>query len=124
MSRDLARRLNVERRHHGKPPLADSRALRLSAKAKAIYLARTGILAHGPWWKLLYRYAGHRFDARIGENIADGQDTPGEVVAAWMNSPEHEANILGDYTDVGSARASGHGKIWWVSHYGKAKHTP
>lgn len=120
MSQALARRLNVERRHHDRHSLADSRALRLSAKAKASYLAKSGILAHGTWWKLIDRYTGRRFE-RIGENIADGQDGAAEVVAAWMDSPEHRANILGDYTHVGSAQATGHGVIWWVSHYGKAK---
>lgn len=30
----------------------------------------------------------------VGENIAAGQETPEEVVNAWMNSPGHRANIL------------------------------
>ena len=30
----------------------------------------------------------------VGENIAAGQDTPQEVVNAWMNSSGHRANIL------------------------------
>lgn len=119
MSGALVRRLNLERTHHGEAPLQPSRALRLSAQAKARYLAKTGRLEHGTWWKLLYHFAGRRFD-RIGENIADGQDSAAEVVDAWMASPEHRANILGDYTHVGSARATGHGKVWWVNHFGKA----
>ena len=37
-----------------------------------------------------------------GENIAYGQRTPREVVAAWMNSPGHRANILNaSYTQIG-----------------------
>ena len=37
-----------------------------------------------------------------GENIAAGQDTPEEVVNAWMNSPGHRANILNkNYTHLG-----------------------
>lgn len=32
-----------------------------------------------------------------GENIASGQDTPQEVVTAWMNSPSHRENILSPY---------------------------
>ncbi|MCM1055788.1 MAG: CAP domain-containing protein [Bacteroides sp.] len=37
-----------------------------------------------------------------GENVAAGQTTPEEVVAAWMNSPPHRSAILSaDYTYMG-----------------------
>ncbi|MCP1122965.1 CAP domain-containing protein [Bacillus sp. 3103sda1] len=37
-----------------------------------------------------------------GENIAQGQQTPEEVVQAWMNSAGHRANILNSgYTHIG-----------------------
>jgi uncharacterized protein YkwD len=37
-----------------------------------------------------------------GENIAQGQRSPEEVVQAWMNSEGHRANIMnGDYTHIG-----------------------
>ncbi|MTH52238.1 SafA/ExsA family spore coat assembly protein [Bacillus mangrovi] len=37
-----------------------------------------------------------------GENIAQGQKTPEEVMKAWMNSPGHRANILqSSYTHIG-----------------------
>lgn len=37
-----------------------------------------------------------------GENIAAGQKTPEQVVAAWMNSEGHRKNILGSqYTAIG-----------------------
>jgi uncharacterized YkwD family protein len=37
-----------------------------------------------------------------GENIAQGQRTPQEVVTAWMNSPGHRANILNrQFTHIG-----------------------
>ena len=31
---------------------------------------------------------------RVGENIAEGQNSPEKVVEAWMNSEGHRANIL------------------------------
>jgi uncharacterized protein YkwD len=38
----------------------------------------------------------------LGENIAAGQRTPQDVMAAWMDSPGHRANILNcDYTVIG-----------------------
>ena len=39
---------------------------------------------------------------RAGENIAWGQKTPEEVVAAWMNSSGHRANIMNpNFTSIG-----------------------
>lgn len=120
MSGALVRRLNSERTHHRKRPLAGSRALRLSAQARARYLAKTGKLEHGTWWKVLYRFAGKRY-RHVGENIAEGQDDAAEVVAAWMDSPTHRANILGDYTHIGSGRAERNGRIYWCNHFGKVR---
>ncbi len=37
--------------------------------------------------------AGYRW-AYYGENLAAGQETAEEVVAAWMASPTHRANVL------------------------------
>lgn len=38
----------------------------------------------------------------MGENIAQGQRTPEEVVNAWMNSPGHRSNILNsNFTQIG-----------------------
>lgn len=118
MNAAVLRRLNSERAHAGKRPLQASRALRLSAQAKARHLAKTGQLEHGRWWKLLYRFAGRRF-GHVGENIAAGQDTPAEVVRAWMDSPAHRENILGRYTHVGIGRARAGIRIYWVTHFGE-----
>jgi uncharacterized protein YkwD len=41
----------------------------------------------------------------VGENVAAGQETVSDVMTAWMNSPEHKANILGDYKMFGTAYA-------------------
>lgn len=47
-----------------------------------------------------------------GENIAYGQRTPREVVAGWMNSSSHRANILSrSYTQIGVGYVSG-GSYW------------
>lgn len=49
------------------------------------------------------------------ENIAVGQATPEEVVAGWMNSPGHRANILNArITEMGAGYASGgfYGDYW------------
>lgn len=41
------------------------------------------------------------FGLAWAENVASGQQ-PNQVVAAWMNSPGHRANILNPrYTEIG-----------------------
>jgi hypothetical protein len=51
----------------------------------------------------------------LGENIAAGQETPAEVMSAWMGSPGHRANILATATwEVGVGYATGgrYGHYW------------
>ena len=51
----------------------------------------------------------------MGENIAQGQKTPAEVVRDWMASPSHKAAILtAGFTDTGIGIRSG----IWVQHFG------
>ncbi|BAC12823.1 CAP domain-containing protein [Oceanobacillus iheyensis] len=54
-----------------------------------------------------------------GENIAQGQGSPEEVVNAWMNSEGHRANILnGDYTHIGVGHVE-NGNYWTQMFIGK-----
>lgn len=54
-----------------------------------------------------------------GENIAQGQRTPQEVVTAWMNSPGHRANILNrQFTHIGVGFESA-GNHWTQMFIGK-----
>jgi hypothetical protein len=58
-----------------------------------------------PW--VWIRKAGYNY-LYAGENLARGFDTSASVVNAWMNSPEHRANLLSsNYTDIGFAVQSG-----------------
>jgi uncharacterized protein YkwD len=38
---------------------------------------------------------------RVGENIAYNYLTAESAMQAWLNSPGHKANVLGDYTHLG-----------------------
>ena len=38
---------------------------------------------------------------RVGENIAYNYGTAEAAMNAWLNSPGHKANIVGDYTHIG-----------------------
>ncbi len=58
-----------------------------------------------PWkW---FGDAGYNYD-EAGENLAKGFTSTDAVVTAWLNSPEHKANLLrNSYQDVGFAVVSG-----------------
>jgi uncharacterized protein YkwD len=53
------------------------------------------------------------------ENIAQGQATPAAVMADWMASAGHRANILDcDLTTLGVGVAYGPGGPWWTQDFG------
>lgn len=58
---------------------------------------------------------------KIGENLAAEQHTVKEVMAAWMNSPGHRANILDPaFTEIGIAvKLGGEYGIYWVQEFGR-----
>lgn len=105
---------------HGLKPVSDSQALLAATTAKAQDMAKCGyghtacglpfdheILANG--------YTGQCY----GENIAMGQRSPRDVFVAWMNSPEHRANILNaKYRDFGVAETPGSQGPLWVMELG------
>jgi uncharacterized protein YkwD len=67
------------------------------------------------------RQQGYRWRA-IGENIAGGQGSPQQVVAGWLASPGHCANILSpDFTEMGTAyalNAQAAMEIYWTQVFG------
>ncbi|MFC5995252.1 CAP domain-containing protein [Pseudonocardia hispaniensis] len=87
---------NQERARHGCTPLRVDLRIAAVAQQHSSEMAETGHFAHtSP--------DGTRFDQRIraqgypapgAENIARGQPDAKTVVAAWMASPGHRANIL------------------------------
>lgn len=84
--------VNGERTARGLPPLAVSSSLMASSQAWSEYMAANNVFYHS--------------GQNVGENIAAGYATPGDVVAAWMNSEGHRANILNpSYTQLGAGYA-------------------
>lgn len=96
---------NKERRNHGLHDLQADPSLSGVAREKSNDMQKNNYFSHtSPTYGSpfdMMRDMGVSYTA-AGENIAMGQQTPEEVVAAWMNSEGHRANILrGDYTHIG-----------------------
>ena len=55
-----------------------------------------------------------------GENIPKGQRTADKVMAAWMSSSDHRANILrASYGSIGVACVKSGNVYYWVQLFGK-----
>jgi uncharacterized protein YkwD len=125
LAKTIRRLVNEERHRNGLPGLKASKKLNISARAKAADMVKYNYFSHGTphgsWYAFLYKYAGKSWNT-IGENIARGQDTASQVMKAWMDSPEHRANILNVHYKVlgiGFARGGEHGDTeYWVQHFG------
>ncbi|MEH7304449.1 CAP domain-containing protein [Neobacillus drentensis] len=113
---------NQERAKNGLPALKVDVTLSKMAHEKSRDMSANGYFSHtsptygSPFdmmkkYGITYRYAG--------ENIAMGQQTPEEVVKAWMNSEGHRKNILSpNYNYIGVGYVS-QGNYWTQEFIGK-----
>jgi len=62
--------------------------------------------------------------AACAENIASGQSTPAQVMAGWMNSPGHRANILGNYNRLSVGVCEKNGRLHWAQMFILERGTP
>lgn len=107
----LINETNSQRTAHGEAALAVSPLLTQAAQDKANDMVANGYFAHTspsgvtPWsW---FEKVGYSFSF-AGENLAINFQNSQDVTDAWMNSPEHRANILnGEFTQIGMAAAQG-----------------
>jgi uncharacterized protein YkwD len=98
---------NAERRRAGLDELRESHLLQQAAQLQSEQMGTVRVMDH-VLPGTLYPSPADRLAAvqyqwsAYGENVAMGQRSGGEVVAAWMNSPGHRANILNPrYTELG-----------------------
>jgi len=122
---DFARRLA------GLNGLAGSAELDASAQSKVLDVIDCDSFSHsacGREFTFWMRETGYIGEScwRVGENLAWGIGQEGTVRAtfrAWMRSPTHRHNLLGDYTDLGLSVEVGtlggrDGTRVWAQHFG------
>ncbi len=113
--------VNWNRRKHGCGPLTLDQRLISAANRHAADMARRDYFDHeSPGG----RDAGDRVTgagyawSRYGENIAKGQDSPYEVMVAWLRSPAHRKNILDCQLDeMGTGLAVEGRTAYWVQDF-------
>lgn len=122
LENEVIRLTNIERSKKGLPALKANWELSRCARYKSQDMINKNYFAHqsptyGSPFDMIESF-GIRM-ASGGENIAMGQRTPKEVVAAWMNSPGHRGNILStSYTQIGVGCAkSKNGTYYWTQMF-------
>lgn len=123
--------VNFARAQVGEAPLEANATLSQSARDKAGDIFRCDSFSHyacgrefGYWMRRVGYISSQCW--RIGENLAWGTGAYGTVRSifrAWMKSPEHRENILGDYAQTGIELRSGRldgvsGTRVWAEHFG------
>lgn len=104
---DIESRVNSVRQSNQLSVLKDNSILDESAQAKADDICSRNYWSHNtpdgvkPW--AFIENAGYGKYIKLGENLAYGPDylDAGTYLIYWVNSPEHFANITGDYTEQG-----------------------
>ncbi|NUR27176.1 MAG: CAP domain-containing protein [Catenulispora sp.] len=114
---------NAQRTAHGCPALRTDHRLQLAAVEHSVDMQARGYFAHdtpdgvSPWT----RVKAQGYPDPSAENIAMGQSTPQAVVAAWMASPGHRADILNCASRaVGVGVRFGPGGPWWTQDFGRS----
>jgi uncharacterized protein YkwD len=107
-------------------PLAWNEALGAAALAHSGDMAARDYFAHAdPEGRSVSQRAtaaGYRWRF-VGENIAAGLGEPAAVVAGWLASPGHCANIMSpDFAEMGAAfvlRPDTARGVWWTQTFGR-----
>lgn len=102
---EVVKLTNAERTKAGLSPLQTDDKLMAAAREKSQDMQSNNYFSHtsptfgSPFDRM--KALGITYKS-AGENIAQGQRSPQEVVQAWMDSPGHRANILnGKFTHIG-----------------------
>jgi uncharacterized protein YkwD len=118
----------VEGQFQAAPPLAMDATLRCSARLHSVDMFEREYFDHNnpdgldPFQRM--QEAGFE-GQRMGENIAQGQPTPAEVMDDWMASDGHCANIMQpQYTligigfEAGTQQVFGGASNYWTQNFG------
>jgi uncharacterized protein YkwD len=111
--------INIERAKQGLSALAAQTQLANTAQIHSVDMTCNNYFSHtdrdGSSFSERATRQGYAMGAGA-ENIAAGYTSATEVVAGWMNSPGHRANILGDYIHIGVGYSYGadsaYGHYW------------
>ncbi|TBO32947.1 CAP domain-containing protein [Aquabacterium lacunae] len=120
--------INAQRMLAGLQALWQDTSLQAAADAHSLDMAANNCFSHDSCngTSFATRVRGYySANTSLGEIIAAGYATPEAVVAGWMNSPGHRANILGDAYKVAgvglvNGTANSSYRTYWTVDFGGA----
>jgi uncharacterized protein YkwD len=105
--------VNAERAAAGLPPLTAQACPDRFAEPWSPQMAAQGRLSHQSLSPILSRCGGQTAAENVGMNSSQ---SPASMVAAFMDSPPHRANILNPaYTRIGVGAYRDARGVWWVT---------
>jgi uncharacterized protein YkwD len=119
MEAQFVSKMNAAREANGLRPYTVSSDLTSIARQHSNQMASQGRLYHNP--NLTSQVQNWQ---AVGENVGDGP-TVSDIHTAFMNSPEHRANILDhDFTQVGvGVTVDSSGQIWVTEDFRQPMHS-
>jgi uncharacterized protein YkwD len=123
---DVVRLTNAERQKAGCQPLTAVSQLNMAAQRHSEDMAAHNFIDHtgsdGSTMVTRVEQAGYTGWRGLAENIAAGYQTAEAVVAGWMNSSGHRANILNcGLRDIGVGYATNPNStygVYWTQDFG------
>ena len=98
VTREALGPVNRLRREYGLSGLSADRTLGVASREHAEYMARKGHMSHD---RFARRVKKHGIALPAAENVAEGQDDVDEMFQAFVRSPKHKKNMLGDFEKLG-----------------------
>jgi uncharacterized protein YkwD len=93
--------INAYRVSIGLNSLTKNNFISLKAEEHNNYMIVTNTLSHDGFNVRSQDIVNTLGAVSVGENVADVYSTPQGVLNAWLNSPAHKKNIVGDFTHFG-----------------------
>jgi uncharacterized protein YkwD len=121
--------VNEARSQHGLRPLSVASGTTVVASGWSSHMAASSTLAHNPNLQSQIESHGSPNWTTYGENVGEGPSSSADkLFTAYMNSPEHKANILGSgYRYIGIATVFSGSLAWntmdFVDQYGTTTRT-
>jgi uncharacterized protein YkwD len=115
----VAASVNAQRNAVGLGSLNVQGQLTWAANQRSVTQATTNTMSHDGWDTVIAA-SGYPSNGYLGENVAAGFNSPGDVMSAWMGSPDHRANILDPhYTDIGVGCSYSTSHVaYWTQDFG------
>jgi len=118
--------INQQRTNNGLAGLASSSTLAIAARNHTLDMVCNNFVSHtgsnGSYFGTRLNLAGFSYSS-AAENVAAGYGSPADVVAGWMGSDGHRANILNaSFTHIGvgyASLASSTYKDYWTAEFGR-----